>query len=74
MLLPLALKVTAALISGWILAAIIEVWVREARASDQPSVFPHRQVSLCSLIFFLFFPEFNAPSSPESSLPPRELD
>lgn len=59
----------AVLIGGILFASIIEAWGRKARESAQPSVFPNKQVSLLSLVLFLFFPTVSSLSEP---LPDRE--
>ena len=55
MLLPL-LTFIAVLIGGISFASIIEAWNRDLRESAPPPVFLNRQVSLWSLVLFLFFP------------------
>ena len=55
----------AVLIGGISFAGLIEAWGRDNRKSAQPSIFPNRQVSLWSLILFLFFPTVSAPSEPK---------
>ena len=50
------LTIIAILIGGISFAATISAWGYKTQESIQPSVFPNRQVSLLSLIFFLFFP------------------
>ena len=57
------LTIIAVLIGGWTFAAMISSWGGDLRKSAQPPVFPNRQVSLWSLILFLFFPTVSAPSS-----------
>jgi hypothetical protein len=73
MLLPL-LTLTTVLIGGWVCAAMNLAWIGDARKSAQPSVFPTSQISLWSLVFFLFFPSNLAPSSPSPSVQPQKLD
>jgi hypothetical protein len=76
MLLPL-ITIAAVFIASWMLAVLIEVWVRAAAKSEQLSgletkkqipFFPGKKISLWSLIFFLFSPSFLAPP-PSNSLP-----
>lgn len=43
-------------------AFITEAWNRDFRESAPPSVFLNRQVSLWSLVLFLFFPTVSVPS------------
>lgn len=68
------LTVAAILIGGWTFTATISAWSRDLRKSAKPSVFPKRQVSLWSLILFIFFPSFNTLSLPSGSLPSEKLD
>ena len=59
------LTIIAILIGGISFAATISAWGYEAQESIQSSVFPTRQVSLLSLIFFLFFPTVSTPFKPK---------
>lgn len=59
------LTIIAILIGGISFAATISAWGCETQESIQPSVFPNRQVSLLSLIFFLFFPMTSKPFEPK---------
>jgi hypothetical protein len=63
MLLPL-LTFIAVLIGGISFASIIAAWNRDFRESAPPPVLLNRQVSLWSLVLFLFFPTVSAPSKP----------
>ncbi len=66
------LTVAAVLIGGWVFAAMSSARLREAKKLEHRSVFHNRQVSLWSLVFFLFFPSNLTLSSP-SSLRLQEL-
>jgi len=64
MLLPLLILI-AVLIGGISFAGIISGWSRDERESAPPSAFLNRQVSLWSLVLFIFFPTLNTPSEPK---------
>lgn len=61
MLVPLLIFI-AVLIGVISFTGIIEAWNRDFRESAPPSVFLNRQLSLLSLVLFLFFPTVSAPS------------
>lgn len=65
MLLPL-LTFIAVLIGGISFASIISAWNRDFRESAPPPVLLNRQVSLWSLVLFLFFPTVSAPFKPKA--------
>ena len=59
------LTISAILIGGISFAATLSGWGYNSQKLTQPSIFPNRQVSLWSLILFLFFPTVNAPYEPK---------
>lgn len=59
------LTIIAILIGGISFAATLSAWGGDTQESIRPSVFPNRQVSLLSLIFFLFFPIASTPFEPK---------
>ena len=46
-------------------AGIIEAWSRKKQKSASHSVFLNKQISLWSLVLFLFFPTLSASSEPK---------
>ena len=68
------LTITAILIGGISFAATLSGWGYNSQKSTQPSVFPNRQVSLWSLILFLFFPTVSAPYEPKPDRSWKQLE
>lgn len=59
------LTIITVLISGISFAATMSAWSRNSKKSIQLSVFPSKQVSLLSLLFFIFFPTASTPFDPK---------